>query len=254
MKNLVKMFEGQEVKVKTDKGETLVNLVCTAKVCGLNKFETRAGRTTETIRWARVKDKLKSIYYASVQEEYLKEIDYILGEIENTDDRNLIYMSSWLSKRLALECHSEKAMRYKSFLISLDEARENGQLQPVDQETVLQLAQGMQMIGQVVQGMQTAMTNIESYVKDSIKAKDHQIEQTMNLIGLRAANTKKLSDKLKEELRENLGVSVKANSNDYRRVKGKVFKEFKVTKWEDIPVNKYSAVYAFIEEVAGEFK
>ncbi len=49
--------------METDKGETLVNLVCTAKICGLNKFETRAGRTTETIRWARVKDKLKSIYY-----------------------------------------------------------------------------------------------------------------------------------------------------------------------------------------------
>ncbi|VYU52737.1 Uncharacterised protein [Clostridium butyricum] len=34
----------------------------------------------------------------------------------------------------------------------------------------------------------------------------------------------------------------------YKRAKDKIFKEFNVTKWEDIPATKYNAVQAFIEE------
>ncbi|MDU6336050.1 MAG: hypothetical protein E6594_09680 [Clostridium sporogenes] len=250
--NKIITFEGQEVKVKTDKGVTLINLCNTARNCGLT---TVAKSGNAVIRWNRVTEKLENIRKNFTKEmpfENLREIEFVINEIENTDDRNTIYMSSWLSKRLALECHSEKAMRYKNFLVTLDEAREQGQLQPVSQETVLQLAQGMQMIGQVVQGMQTAMTNIETYVKDSIQSKDLQIEQTMNLIGLRATNTKRLTEKLKEDLSEQLGTTVTANSNVYRRIKGKIFKEFGVIKWEDIPVSKYNAVHAFIEEVVEE--
>ncbi|APC85819.1 hypothetical protein [Clostridium botulinum] len=243
--NEITTFEGQEVKVKTDKGVTLINLAHTAKCCGL----IREDRGYSKVRWIDIKNKLKLIGKNCVDEGSSKEIQYILDEIENTDDRNTIYMSGWLSKRLALECHSEKAMRYKNFLVTLDETREQGQLQSVSQETVLQLAQGMQMIGQVVQGMQTAMTNIETYVKDSIQSKDLQIEKTMNLIGFRSINTKRLSDKLKEQLSEHLGIAVNASSNVYRRAKGKIFKEFKVIKWEDIPVSKYNTVHAFIEEV-----
>ncbi|ACA54154.1 hypothetical protein FDC45_13120 [Clostridium botulinum] len=241
-------FEGQEVRVKTDKGVTLINLVCTAKACGLTRI---ANSGNEVVRWTSkgITEKLNLIRATDVERKYSEEIQYILDEIENTDDRNTIYMSSWLSKRLALECHSEKAMRYKNFLVTLDEARKQGQLQPVSQGTILQLAQGMQMIGQVVQDIQTAMTNIETYVKDSIQSKDLQIEKTMNLIGFRSINTKRLSDKLKEQLSEHLGVAVNASSNVYRRTKGKIFKEFKVVKWEDIPVSKYNAVHAFIEEV-----
>lgn len=246
--NKITMFEGQEVKVKTDKGVTLINLVCTAKSCGL----IREDRGYSKVRWVDIKNKLKLIGKNCVDEPSSKEITYILEEIENADDRNTIYMSSWLSKRLALECHSDKAMRYKNFLVTLDEARENGQLQPVNQETVLQLAQGMQMIGGVVESMQTAMTNIETYVKDSIQSKDLQIEQIMNLIGFRAVNTKRLIDKLKEELSERFGVAVNANNQCYRKAKSKIFKEFRVVKWEDIPANKYNAVHAFIEEVVEE--
>ncbi len=245
MNKLAKVFEGQEVKVKTDKGVTLINLCNTARNCGLT---TVAKSGNAVVRWSRVTEKLKLIKSTDSDKAVADEITYILEEIENTDDRNTIYMSSWLSKRLALECHSEKANRFKNFLVTLDEARENGELQPVNQETVLQLAQGMQMIGQVVQGMQTAMTNIETYVKDSIQSKDLQIEQTMNLIGFRSVNTKRLSNKLKEDLSAQLGMAVTANTTAYRRVKGKIFKEFRVIKWEDIPANKYNAVHAFIEE------
>ncbi|MBU3145760.1 hypothetical protein [Clostridium sp. CF012] len=253
MNKLTKLFEGQEVIIKTDKGNKLINLVSTAKSCGL----VRNRGKNQIIRWDDVKKKLNHIFGSvegSTSKGVKAEITYILEEIENTDDRNQVYMSSWLSKRLALECHSDKAMRYKNFLITMDEARENEQSisvgnNQVDPQAVLQLAQGMQFIGNAVQGMQAAMLNIETYVKDSIQSKDMQIEQTMKLVGLRAINTKRISDRLKEILIYKTGMPVSASSPSYIKAKRQIFKQFKVIKWEDIPVGQYNAVHAFIEEM-----
>jgi hypothetical protein len=47
-KSVTKFFEGQQVKVKTDKGKTLINLACTARVCGLT---TVAKSRNEVVRW-----------------------------------------------------------------------------------------------------------------------------------------------------------------------------------------------------------
>lgn len=245
----IKIFEGQEVRIKTKEGNTLINLVHTAKCCGLIYKD----RDKKRISWKNrngIVDKLKKIYGANAPQGIMNEIDYILDEIENTDDRNTIYVSSWLAKRLAVECHSEKAMKFKNFLIDLDEAREQGQLvQPASSETVLQLAQGMQLIGQVVQGMQSTMNDIKTYVQDSIQSKDVQIDKMAELVGLRSVNTLKLTGKLKEILSKKYGRCIKASSTEYQIAKNKVFKEFDVIKWEDIPVNKFNNVYAFIEEV-----
>lgn len=249
MNNLVKVFENQEVKVKTDKGITLYNLACTARICGL----TRTVNNTEYIDWkgkSGVVSKLSKIIEVITSKEIIQEINQVLSDIENADDRNSIYMSSWLSKRLATECHSPKAGRYKNFLVTLDEARENSEITPtnsVDPQTVLQLAQGVQLIGTVVQSMQSSMVQIQEYVKDSINSKDLQIEKTMDLIGLRAVNTKRLTDKLKEKLFDIYGFNVTASSHLYTNAKKKVFKYFKVVKWEDIPVTKYNNVDAFID-------
>lgn len=144
MSKEIKLFEGQEVSVTTDKGVKLINLSNTAKVCGLIIKDN--SRNTERIAWkgkGSVFDKLIKINESlskseceeiTSQENYSKyqeEITYILDEIENTDDRNSIYMSSWLSKRLAIECHSEKANRFKNWLVTLDEARENGKFEKI---------------------------------------------------------------------------------------------------------------------------
>ena len=47
--------------------------------------------------------------------EFKQEISYVLDEIENINDRNTIYISIWLAKRLAVECHSKKANEFKYF-------------------------------------------------------------------------------------------------------------------------------------------
>lgn len=241
--NNIKLFEGQEVKVKTDKGNTLINLVHTAKCCGL--IDTSKG--TEKIMWSRVKGKLQNNILPNSDKVVADEITYILDEIENADDRNSIYMSSWLSKRLALECHSEKANRFKNWLVSLDEARENGQLisTAIDEEVV----RNMNLMAQNMQFMSKAMTGIQQYVQDSIQVKDHQIDKAMELIGLRARNVSRLTGKLKEVLFKKYGRIVNASDIRYINAKEKVFKEFNVFKWEEIPVGKYNAVFAFIEEV-----
>lgn len=183
--------------------------------------------------------------------EVKEEISYILEEIENTDDRNSIYMSSWLSKRLALECHSEKANRFKNFLVTLDEEREKGNLVNTGQmEQIAYLAENMQMIGQVVQGLQVFTMGLKEYVQDSIQAKDKQIDDIAEMIGFRSKTTKTLTDKLKFTLKEKYNMrSINANMEVYQKAKLKIFNEFKVTKWEDIPITKYNSVSAFIEEV-----
>ena len=45
--------------------------------------------------------------------EFKQEISYVLDEIENINNRNTIYISTWLAKRLAVECHSKKANEFK---------------------------------------------------------------------------------------------------------------------------------------------
>lgn len=246
--NNIKLFEGQEVKVKTDKGVTLINLVHVAKCCGLVREQKGYVKTRWTDKG--VAEKLKLIKSTDVDNKIKEEITYILDEIENTDDRNSIYMSSWLSKRLALECHSEKANRFKNFLVTLDEEREKGNLDNNGQiEQIAYLAENMQMIGQVVQGLQVFTMGLKKYVQDSIQAKDKQIDDIAEMIGFRSKNTKTLTDKLKFALKEKYNMrSINSNMEVYKKAKLTIFNEFKVTKWEDIPITKYNSVSAFIEE------
>ncbi|MDU4953445.1 MAG: Rha family transcriptional regulator [Clostridium sp.] len=109
------------------------------------------------------------------------------------------------------------------------------------------LSESMAAIGKHVQVLTEFTMGMKEYVQDSIKAKDHQIDEAMNLIGLRAKNVSKLTGKLKEELYKHYGREISATSREYMNAKIKVFKEFDVIKWEEIPVNKYNAVYAFLE-------
>lgn len=113
---------------------------------------------------------------------------------------------------------------------------------------MMNVMQNTQMMAQVVQGLNQGMVYIQQYVQDSIQAKDEQIEQAMELIGIRTRNISRLTNKLKEVLFEKYGCYIKASDVRYVNAKNKIFKEFKVYKWEEIPVGKYNAAYAYIEE------
>lgn len=270
MKEIVQIFEGQEVKVKTDKGITMINLSHSARVCGLI---TIAKSGNEVVRWKSrgVADKLNSIRCTDVQQQYIEEIDYILDEIENADDRNSIFMSSWLTKRMAMECNSTKAMEYKNFLATLDEKKDelfnnNG----LDMQQVMILAQSMQTIGNVVQSMQQSMmtyqNRIQTLVQDSIQSKDLQIEQVVeennktqqNLnraidnITLSSRNTKNLSECLKDKLSDLTGNKIMATDDIYIKNKFKLFRKYKVNRWEQIPTIKINNVYADIQALSND--
>lgn len=122
--------------------------------------------------------------------------------------------------------------------------------QPVELgNQMLNLAQGTQMMAQVVQGMLGTVNNLQVFVQDSIQAKDKQIEDIANLVGMRSKNVCSLTGALKKVIATKYGVfNVNSSMDIYKRAKSKVFEEFNVVKWEDIPVCKYSAVQAFIEE------
>ena len=114
---------------------------------------------------------------------------------------------------------------------------------------MLNIAQGTQMMAQVVQGMLGTINNLQVFVQDSIQAKDKQIDDIANLVGMRSKNVCSLTGVLKKVIATKYGVvNVNANMDIYKKAKNKIFREFNVFKWEDIPVDKYSAVQAFIEE------
>lgn len=130
--------------------------------------------------------------------------------------------------------------------------KENKQLLSIDLQTqnqMLQLAQGMQMIGSVVQSVQNTVTNIQEYVKDSINSKDYQIDKTATMIGLRDRNTKMLTNELKEKLNELTGKRITAKHPIYKEFKKNIFKKYQVFKWEDIPIGEYNSVHKDIIEI-----
>ncbi len=111
------------------------------------------------------------------------------------------------------------------------------------------LSENMAVIGQGVQALTKFTMGMKEYVQDSIQVKDHQIDQAMNLIGIRSKNTHRLTRKLKDALFEKYGEYIPATDIRYIAARDRIFKEFKVTKWEEISVKQYNAVEAFIDEV-----
>lgn len=123
---------------------------------------------------------------------------------------------------------------------------------PTDLDTMQRMAflsENMAGIGQYVQVLGKFTIGLKEYIQDTIQAKDHQIDQAMDLIGIRSKNTHRLIGKLKDALFCKYGQYVSATDIRYVNAKDKVFKEFKVYKWEEISVTKYNAVEAFIEEM-----
>lgn len=243
-------FEGQEIKVKTDKGVELFNLSNSCRVLGITTYGSNGN---EKIRWKTkgVSEKLNKILECTdVHQENIKEINYILNEIEETDDRNSIFASRWLTSRLALECNNDKAKKYKNWLATLDENYSNGTL--TTNNPYLQLgniADSMKLMSNMMNQMGQAFNGMQEYVQSSIQAKDLQIDEIKELIGFRSVNTKRIVNEIKDKLSERLGKKIYASSNVFQEVKHAIFKEFSVIKWEDVQVQNYNRVYAFVDEL-----
>lgn len=250
------IFNNEEVKIKTDEGITLINLANTSRILGITKI---ANSGNEIIKW---KNGNKGVYgkiekiraslgcAANVAEQkYVNEIDYILNEIEETDDRNSIYMSRYLTSMLAMECHNDKAMQYKSWLAQLDESYSNGKLSTNQEKQLENLSNQINLVANTMTQIGKAFVGIQEYVKSSIQAKDGQIDEIKDLIGFRNINTRKMSNEIKDKLYDKLGKRVYATSPLYQEIKQDIFKKFKVVKWEDVPVYQYNDVYSYLDEI-----
>lgn len=201
----------------------------------------------------------------------LDKISGLIREIEPTENSaryfiNSFYVDAKGEKRkeclltrdgfslLVMGFTGSKALKWKLKYIEafnkMEQAIKNPfpQMQNLDlANQMMNIAQGTYQMGQVVQGILQSMGAIQTYVQDSIQAKDHQIDKAMSLIGLRSKNVSSLISKLKEEIYKRNGIVVQANDIEYLKAKNKIFKEFTVTKWEEIPIGKYNAVHSFIE-------
>jgi hypothetical protein len=268
MNEQLMLFEGQEIKVKTDNGVELFNLANSARACGLyRKDDGRIfwkGNRSIYDKLSKIRTNLvESACAANVAEEnyrsdgtfvspsqYINELDYILKEIEETDNRNAIYMSRYLTSMLAMSCNNVNATQYKSWLAQLDEKYSNGELQNNNQLLQLNsMANQINLVANTMTQIGQAFTGLEQYVRHSIQAKDGQIDDIKSLIGFRSSNTKRMVNEIKDRLSEKLGRKIFATSQPYKEIKLEIFKEFKVLRWEEIPVEKYNSVYAFIDEV-----
>ena len=128
-------------------GKNKVNLVDVAKCCGLTKI---ANSGNIVIRWkgseTSVVSKLKTVV-KNLPREFQEEVQKILIEIDETDDRNSIYVSNWLAQRIATECKSQTAMEFKNWLVTLNCARE--EIEKQNKVSMQDLLNVQQQIGEL---------------------------------------------------------------------------------------------------------
>jgi prophage antirepressor-like protein len=105
----------------------------------------------------------------------------------------------------------------------------------------------------VIQSQDKIDQSIEMLHNQSVVYDDDR-EKLKDLIGFHSVNTTRIVKTIKELLSEKLGYKVYANAEIFQKVKKVIFKEYKVIKWEDIPVEKYEYVFAFLDEYISEME
>ena len=247
---MVREFGTKEVRWSND---DKVNLVDVAKCLGL----TRKKDNKNYIRWTgnsnSVVEKLEKILSApnGAPIENREEIKNVLEEIEGAEDRSTIFISNWLAKRLATECHSDIAHEFKNWLVSLDCAREEIEKQTgATLQDLLNIQQQVNTISQLMNktvdtvvsivGQQTEVVNkqgdiinqqAEEYKKDR--------EELKEFIGLRAKQVRELSHQLMVKVCSAYGKKIYASSYAWEINRDKLLNDNGYYKWEDIPVSEF---------------
>lgn len=245
----VLQFEGQDIKVITDKGIELFNLANSARVLGLTR-EKKNG--TKIIRWDSLKDRLNTILSGAskLEPQYVDEIKLLLEDIDETDDRNSLYCSRYLTSRLAMESRNPKAMEYKNWLSKLDEAYSNGQLN-ITQQELTNMVSGT--INNILPTMIESITKqfapiLDETSKQVQEAKD-QVEDITKKLGLKNRNTQVIGRKLTEKESEFYGRRIYANSLEHRLNRNKLLNHFNVIALEDISIKRFDEVCEYVENM-----
>ena len=255
---IVTKFGDRDVRINSEK----VNLVDVAKCCGLTKTN---GNSKEYVRWNDGKGvikKLQIIRGTDVPQEIKEEIDNVIEEIEESDDRNSIYISKWLAKRIATECHSQTAMEFKSWLVTLDCAREENLVEYVNvnevkkyidmtavkiTETFAPIIAELQRQSSKVQEQNTELTKL-LLEQSSVNSKN--IEDMKKLVGMKPKNTNQIGKILISKEKEYYGSQVK-NFNytfpEHIDNKNNLCSHFGVTALCNIHIDKFEEVVKYID-------
>lgn len=240
---MVREFGSKEVRWSND---DKLNLVDVAKCLGITRVNNQG---KEYVKWNNNKDrnnicgKLNYILSREGTPTQIKEeIEEVLFEIENGDNRNNIYISNWLAKRLATECNTDIAHEFKSWLVSLDCAREEiekgnnyiNQQQFVEYQNLINgaITTIAQQTVEIV-GKQTELINqqAEEYKKDR--------EELKEFIGLKAKQVRELSHQLMVKVCSAYGKKIYASSYAWEINRDKLLNDNGYYKWEDIPVSEF---------------
>lgn len=255
---MVREFGSKEVRWSND---DKLNLVDVAKCLGITRVNNQG---KEYVKWNNNKDrnnicgKLNYILSREGTPTQIKEeIEEVLFEIENGDNRNNIYISNWLAKRLATECNTDIAHEFKSWLVSLDCAREemekgnnyinqqqfieyqnliNGALTTVAQQTMALVGQQTNLISEQSSliDKQTNLINkqTEEYAKDREELKD--------FIGLKSSHTKAISTIIMSRCEKAYGTKLSSRDEQFKVNRDYFLGQMGVCKYEDISVIKYN--------------
>ena len=235
-------FEGQEVKVITNKGQVLYNLSNSAKVLNLMKDKNRIAWKGNRSVFDKL-SKLKKDLGANAPQ-YIDEINYILDEIDNCDNRNEIYMSRWLTSRLAMECNNDKANKYKNWLATLDESYSKGELTITNQELTNMVSATINsilptMISSIAEQFTPIINDTRKIVEDNNKRNKQHEENLERLIGIRSKNTQVIGKKLTARESEFYGRRIYCTHIEHKLNRNKLLDILNVKALEDIPAREF---------------
>ena len=243
----VLQFEAQEIKVITDKGVELFNLANSARVLGLTQTKSNGSLK---IRWTRVKEKLNTIYSGiqNLTPQYIEELKQLLEDIEETDDRNSLYCSKYITSRLAMECHSDKANKYKDWLARLDLSYSKGELIVSQQDLTNLVSNTMNnILPTMIKSITEQFSPILNETRKQVEEAKEQVKSMNEKLGMRNRNTQVIGKRLINRECEFYGKRIWGSSLEHKFNKNKLFNHFKVLSLDDIPIIKFEEVCDYID-------
>lgn len=250
-------FEGQEIKVITNEGNELFNLANSAMVLGLVINDKK--KNSIRIAWKgnrSVYDKLSKLkttissVEANASLQYIEELDYILNEIENGDDRNSIFMSRYLTSRISMECHSDKANSYKDWLAKLDESYSKGEL-TVSQSDITNMVSNLMnnIMPTLIESTTKQFTPILNETRKQVEEAKEQVEDITKRLGLKSRNTAVIGRKLTSKESEFYGRRIYANGIEHKFNRNKLLNHFNVLALEDINIKRFDEICDYVEDM-----
>ncbi|GAA0102522.1 hypothetical protein UT300012_32370 [Paraclostridium bifermentans] len=126
-------------------------------------------------------------------------------------------------------------------------------IQNTIQSTMMAMGTVLEQNNKAIMGEIESVKELHMESKDIINENEirhkKELDETKELIGLRAKNTMSLTKLLKSRISQIKGEDIKAKDYHYILAKEKIFRAMQVWTWEEIPVNRFNDVHALIDSI-----